>query len=84
MSKAKDNMYLAMRWFDEHSDLTVEEKVIYVYELWQNYRIDEDEEVELYDYVDPDDKVDSPHELWMGYHNRIPDIVSEQLEKERR
>lgn len=79
MSKSKDNIYLAMRWFDEHSDLTVEEKVIYVYELWQNYKIDEDEEVELYDYVDPNDEVDSPHELWMGYDKKIPDIVCESL-----
>lgn len=79
MSKSKDNMYLAMRWFGEHPDLTVEEKVIYVYELWQNYRIDEDEEVELYDYVDPNDEVDSPYELWMGYDKTIPDIVCESL-----
>lgn len=79
MSKAKDNMYTAMRWFDEHSDLTVEEKVVYVYELWQNFRIDDDEEEELYRYVDPQNLVDNPAELWWCYDKEIPDVVSEQI-----
>lgn len=79
MSKAKDNMYTAMRWFDEHSDLTVEEKVVYVYELWQNFRIDDDEEEELYRYVDPQNLVDNPAKLWWCYDKEIPDVVSEQI-----
>ena len=79
MSKSKDNMYLAMRWFDDHSDLTVEEKVVYVYELWQNFRIDDDEEEELYRYVDPQNLVDNPAELWWYYDKEIPDVVSEQI-----
>lgn len=84
MSKAKDNMYLAMRWFDEHPNVSIEEKVVIVHELWQNYRIDDDEETELYLYVDPEEKVNNPCELWYDYNLDIPDIVSEQIAKERR
>ena len=84
MSKAKDNMYLAMRWFDEHPNISIEEKVAIIYELWQNYRIDDDEEEELYRYVDPEDKVNNPGEVWYDYNLNIPDIVSEQITKERR
>ena len=82
MSKAKDNMYTAMRWFDEHPDLTVEEKVVYVYELWNNYRIDEDEEEELYRYVDPEEKVNNPGDLWWDNDLPIPDIIEEQMRVE--
>ena len=84
MSKAKDNMYTAMRWFDEHPNVSIEEKVVIVHELWQNYRIDDDEETELYLYVDPEEKVNNPCELWYDYNLDIPDIVSEQIAKERR
>lgn len=88
MSKAKDNMYLAMRWFDEHPNISIEEKVAIIYELWQNYRIDDDEETELYLYVDPEEKVNNPGEIWydwlLDYNLDIPDIVSEQITKERR
>lgn len=82
MSKAKNNMYTAMRWFDEHPDLTVEEKVVYVYELWSNYRIDEDKEEELYRYVDPEEKVNNPGDLWWDNDLPIPDIIEEQMRVE--
>lgn len=82
MSKAKNNMYTAMRWFDEHPDLTVEEKVVYVYELWNNYRIDEDEEEELYRYVDQEEKVNNPGDLWWDNDLPIPDIIEEQMRVE--
>ena len=86
MSKAKDNMYTAMRWFDEHPNISIEEKVAIVYELWQNYRIDEDEEEELYRYVDPEEKVNNPGEVWYDWlwanNLDIPDIIEEQMRVE--
>ena len=62
MSKTLINF--SKKWFDSHKEISVEQKVIWIHDLYQNYTISEKEEEELYSYVDPDDKIDCPADLW--------------------
>ncbi len=54
------------KWFNSHEEYPIEQKVIWIYDLYQNYRIEEDEEEELYEHVDPNNEINefSPCELW--------------------
>lgn len=56
-------MEFIKNWFDSH-DMSVARKVVIVYDLWQNYIIGEYDEAELYQWVDPEDEIDNPAELW--------------------
>lgn len=51
-------------WFDNHPEYSVKQKVIWIHDLYQEYEITEKEEDELYAYVDPDDTIQNPAELW--------------------
>ncbi len=43
---------------------SVQDLVIEVHNLYQEWLISENQEVELYYIVDPDDEIDNPSELW--------------------
>jgi hypothetical protein len=45
---------------------SVKNLVAEVYNLYQDYLINEEQEDELYKLVDPEDKEDSPAELWFN------------------
>ena len=62
----KDCIVLCKNWFDKHPKYSIEKKVICIYDLYQSYIIDEDVETELYAYVDPDDTIQNPAELWFN------------------
>lgn len=47
---------------------SIKDLVAEVYNLYQDYLVNEDQETELYSLVDPEDKENSPAELWYdGY-----------------
>lgn len=46
----------------------IKDLVAEVHNLYQEYLISEDQEVELYELVDPEDKENNPCELWFGGH----------------
>lgn len=50
----------------------VKDLVAEVHNLFQEYLISESQEEELYKLVDPDDKENSPAELWYAEHGCLP------------
>ena len=46
-------------------DYTIEQLLACVYDLFQNYQIDEDEENELYDFLDPKEEFNFVSDYWM-------------------
>ena len=45
---------------------SIKDCVGYIYGLFQDYQLSEDQEVELYMFVDPDELWNSPSEYWNG------------------
>ena len=63
------------KYIDSHKDEHyLEQWIVWVYDLYQNFEIEEDEEEYLYGYFDPEDKVSNPAELWFSgiYEEKNP------------
>ena len=61
---------------------SIKDCVGYIYGLFQNYQLSEDQEVELYMFVDPDELWNSPSEYWNGQdENPLIDYLNKMERK---
>ena len=51
---------------------SIKDCVGFIYGLFQDYQLSEDQEVELYMFVDPDELWNSPCEYWLEQEDRNP------------
>ena len=72
MSEVKINMNNLKDQLDK-LEMDIPSKLACIYDLWQNYEIEEKEEEELYDYVDPNEEYNNVSEYWwnMDYENPL-------------
>lgn len=57
----------------ERDGFTIPQQLACIYDLYQDYRIDEPEEIDLYFYVDPDEEFNNVSEYWheMDFENPL-------------
>lgn len=51
---------------------SIKDCVGFIYGLFQDYQLSEDQEVELYMFVDPDELWNSPSEYWFEQEDKNP------------
>ena len=67
------NMESLKEQLDNLVDMNITDKLACIHDLYQNYEISEEEEEELYKYVDPYDDYNNVFEYWndMDYENPL-------------
>lgn len=72
-----DFIDFAKAWFDKNRNrYSADELCIFIYDLWQDGIIEDDEEDELYAYADPDNLCTEPCELWYDWEKENPLLAS--------